>query len=526
HQVLPAGWLQTSPTHDLGRHVHLGQGASVKGQDFGDRPTALQWGSYAGNAQHTGISPFQSQSLDQIKWQTAVDQQPQIVDNDIFIHYGEPLFTHDNVMILPVKTQADGGFELQGRRGSDGKLLWTVKSDYVQPPHAWGLPFSPALTGNDRVYFPGAGGTIHYIDHANLPGAKTVHSLSYYGLANYTAHKSALDGTTFVDTPLTLGPDGGVYYGVQVTGTNPLNLHGGLARVAGFGAPAFASAASASGSLQMDKVAQNCAPALSNDGKIVYVTVNQTNFIGVGAGILASDYLLALDAETLKTVGKTQLIDPASGSFAQIPDISTATPTVGPDGDVYYGVLDPGNDNHDRGFLLHFNRTLAQSKTPGAFGWDDTASVVPASIVPSYHGSSKYLLMTKYNDYAGLGGTGVNKLAVLDPNATETDPISGATTMKEVLTIAGVTPDKEFPELPGAVREWCINTAAVDPYTDSILAGSEDGKLYRWNLASNTFSQVIKLTDGVGEAYTPTAVGPDGTVYAINNGTIFAVSSR
>ena len=74
------------------------------------------------------------------------------------------------------------------------------------------------------------------------------------------------------------------------------------------------------------------------------------------------------------------------------------------------------------------------------------------------------------------------------------------------------------------MAEWCINTAVVDPATDSILAGSEDGKLYRWNLASNTFTQVLKLTNGVGEAYTPTAVGPDGTVYAINNATIFAVS--
>jgi hypothetical protein len=73
------------------------------------------------------------------------------------------------------------------------------------------------------------------------------------------------------------------------------------------------------------------------------------------------------------------------------------------------------------------------------------------------------------------------------------------------------------------VKEWCINTAAVDPSSNSILANSEDGKLYRWDVATNTFSQSIVLTPGLGEAYTPTIIGADGTVYAINNATLFAV---
>src|SRR5262249_43351139 len=74
-----------------------------------------------------------------------------------------------------------------------------------------------------------------------------------------------------------------------------------------------------------------------------------------------------------------------------------------------------------------------------------------------------------------------------------------------------------------AVREWCINTAVVDPATDSVLANSEDGTLYRWNLASNSFTQAVTLTTGIGEAYTPTFIGADGTVYAINNAILFAV---
>ena len=80
---------------------------------------------------------------------------------------------------------------------------------------------------------------------------------------------------------------------------------------------------------------------------------------------------------------------------------STASPTVGPDGDVYFGVLEDNFPSHnDRGWLLHFDRTLATTKTPGSFGWDDTASIIPRAAVPSYSGSSSYLVLTKYNNYA------------------------------------------------------------------------------------------------------------------------------
>src|SRR5205085_7077409 len=78
---------------------------------------------------------------------------------------------------------------------------------------------------------------------------------------------------------------------------------------------------------------------------------------------------------------------------------------------------------------------------------------------------------------------------------------------------------------PNAVREWCINTAVVDPFTRSILVNNEDGVLYRWDLVTNTLVQPVVLTPGVGEAYTPTVIGVDGTVYAINNAILFAVGT-
>src|SRR5205085_322957 len=124
---------------------------------------------------------------------------------------------------------------------------------------------------------------------------------------------------------------------------------------------------------------------------------------------------------------------------------------------------------------------------------------------------------------------GVNMIAILDPNATQPDVRNDGDpnlqVMKEVLTIAGPTVDAglAFGPSPNAVREWCINTAAVDPFTHSIIANSEDGVVYRWDLNTNTLAQAMRLTNGTGEAYTPTLIGPDGTVYAINNSVLFAV---
>jgi len=141
--------------------------------------------------------------------------------------------------------------------------------------------------------------------------------------------------------------------------------------------------------------------------------------------------------------------------------------------------------------------------------------------VPSYTGGSSNLLATKYNNYDGVGtGDGRNRVAVLDPNAVQTDPISGRPVMKEVLSILGPTFETGSAV---AVKEWCINTAAVDPLTNSVLVNSEDGYLYRWDLRTNAFTQRIQLTSGIAESYTPTAIGADGAVYAVNNAVLFSI---
>ena len=495
---------------------------------------AQQWSGFAGNAQHTALSSVASQDLDTIRWQTPVDLDPQYsASGELLIHYGSPLVTSlnsnntDNV-IVPVKTGATGGFQIDGLNGSTGATLWTASTDYTLPPADWTPSYSPALTSSNRMYYAGDGGTIYYRDGVNTASPSAPAQIAFYGTAAYQANPTAYNSSVFINTPITTDSAGDIYFGFRVNGLAPAGSGlpsnaGGIARISATGATTFITATVAAGNSAITNDVMNAAPALSNDGSTLYVTV------GNGPNpISATGDLVALNSTTLAPENAVPLTDPSSGKAAWLPDDGTASPTVGPDGQVYIGVLEnPFPSNNDRGWMLSFSSNLSKTGTPGSFGWDDTASIVPASMIPSYHGTSTYLLMTKYNNYAGVGtGNGVNQIAILDPNATMTDPVTGATVMKVVESIAGVTPDEDkiADGFPNAVDEWCIDSAVVDPATDSVIAGSEDGKLYRWDLATNTFTQVITLTPGLGEAYTPTMIAADGSVLAINNATLFDIA--
>ena len=477
------------------------------------------WSGFGRDPQHTGVSGIASQPLDRVVWQTPVDLNPLFIGGSLEVHYGSPLATAANTLVIPVKVGLTNGFRIEARDGGSGALRWQFDSDYTLWAHNWVPSFGPALTPSGRLVVPAGGGTLLTVDTVDSADSPTPTRVAFYGIASYNANPAAFNADIRICTPLVSDALGNVYFGFRATGANPLAIHAGVARVSpnGVGIYVTASAATAGAAPQ---VLGNSAPALSADGATVYVAM--TVATGDSKG-----YLVALRSSDLGTIAKVQLKDPKSRKTAILDDDASAAPMVGPDGKVYFGVVEnPYPSNHGRGWLLQFGPTLVASGAPGAFGWDDTPSLVPAGIVPSYHGASTYLLMVKYNHYPNSGGDGVNKLAILDPQATQTDPVTGTTVMKEVLTIAGVTPDDEYiATYPNAVREWCINSAVVDPFAGCVLVGSEDGKLYRWDLATNTFTGVVTLTPGIGEAYTPTMIGTDGMVYAINNATLFAVGA-
>ncbi len=485
---------------------------------------AQGWPGYAHDPQHSCLAVGASQVPQMVRWTKPVDlAPPNNGSGELLVHYGTPVITRINTVLLPVKTTANGDYQVQAIAGATGQTVWTSPiSDYSLPMHDWVPIFGITLTPKDHyIVYPGAGGTIYARTFPDSPGLSPSR-LAFYGLANYQSNPTAFANAIQICTPISSDALGNLFFGYVSSGVAlpgyPNGIPSGLARISSTGVGSFVAASSMCGDNSIQKVAYNCSPAYSADGTTVYVTVNNSS----GKG-----YLCALNSTTLATKSSAILYDPRSTPsnvlYGYVDDDGSATPSVGPDGDVYYGVLAYNiSDNNYRGFLLHFDSTLTTSKLPSAFGWDDTASIVPASAVPSYTGPSSYLLLTKYNNYANGGGNGVNQLAVVDPNTSMVDPISGVTTMQTVITVNGVTPDLDFPNNPGAVREWCINSAAIDVINKCAVVNSEDGHVYRWNFVTNQLTTGLLLAPPTGEAYTPTVIGPDGAVYAINNARLFS----
>jgi hypothetical protein len=495
--------------------------AAKRGFAVGNQGPLPSVPTFAGNAQHTANYQPAAQDLNAIHWSTSVD----LNNSGALAHYGAPLITAANTVLVPVKI-AGNGFQVSAFDGGSGAAKYTVTTDYVLPNHGWIPVYNPCLTTGSfgtRLYYAGRGGTVYYIDNPDSTAhGAPVQQVFYGSLATYQSNPAGYNSTVFINTPLTADSKGNVYFGFRVQGTAPTPLNttqSGFARIDpnGNGTYILAGAAANDGSINWDS--HNSAPALSNDESTLYVLAKSSS--------TERGYLLGLDSTTLAPKHRVFLRDPRNGNAAGILDNGTASPTVAPDNDVYIGIL--GNPTSGfRGFLLRFSSDLTVEKTPGGFGWDYTPAIVPSSMVPSYQGPSSYLIFAKYNNYAFADGNGINRIALLDPNSTQLDPhssASGLVEMREVLTMIGPTPDENNygTTFPHAVREWCINTAAVNPATNSIFVPNENGRVHRWNLVTNSFSQVASIGPGIGQPYVPTVIGPDGTVYTMNGGTLFAL---
>jgi hypothetical protein len=475
--------------------------------------------SFGGNAQHTGISAVASQSVDAIHWQATIDTTFASTNG----HYGAPLITDANTVIFPEKTSTSPpNFHVIAKNGVTGATVWDATTDWTPAVYSWYPPYQPVLaTATNRVYFAGKGGTVYYRDNPDSPTGNIVH-LAFFGLNVYQANQSTYDSRVFIDSPLTADSQGNIFFGFRVTGTNPANLVSGIARIAANGTGTWVSASVASGNdPSIDWIAPNSAMVLSNNEATLYVAVRDSQDSSHAR-------LVGLNSTTLATQYNSGILkDPRNGGTANASVISqsTSSPMVAPDGRVFFGVM---ANNGSRGFMLQFSGDLTTEYTPGGFGWDNTASIVPTSMVPQYTGTSPYLIFTKYNNYYMGGGAdganGTNMVAVLDPNDTEVEfhPSSnGLLVMKRVLFKLGPTPDPSFPA--PAVYEWCINDAAVDPATQSVLVNSEDGHFYRWYLPTNTLTQTLQLTSGASEPYTMTVIGTDGSMYGMEDGILFSV---
>jgi len=515
---------------------------------------AQQWGMYGGNPQHTAEATNGVQAMNAILWQTPIDLSPPYEGSDLSIHYGSPIVSNGGTVVLCVRNGGGNGFpttndtyQIEGHSLATGATVFSQTSDYVDwMPHDWTPTMSAAIDSNDVLYYPGAGGTIYKRSSANL-GIATTTQLCFYGLSAYSANASAYNGSVQIDTPIVVDANNNIYFGFYVdsafytNGSNTAGLKNGIAKISSTGVGSWVSIDSITGDVG-DEIQTNCEPAISNDGTHLYAATKQALWYYYG-----NPKLIEINTSDLSAVHTVSLTIPAStpsdpDAFAYVMDDGTSSPLVGPDGDVYFGVW---YQNIERGFMLHYSGDLSTQKTAGAFGWDDTGAIVPASIVPGYTGTSTYLICTKYNNYADIYayGDGQNKVAILDPNATETytiqygadnpggvmvgDNVSGTTTgvsyttMKEIITLLGITPNTG--ENLEGVREWCVNTVAIDVPGKGAVVNSEDGHCYRWDFTTNAITDSLNLEPPTGEAYTPTLASADGIAIAVNNATVFAM---
>ena len=443
------------------------------------------------------------------------------VDGNFQQHYAAPIVTTDNVVIVAADCS-----RILLAIGPDNSTVWSLATGFLMPASNWYPHYQVVLAGSpgptQRVYFPGKGGGIRWRDNLASADPLSEGIAYFFGEAIYGSNRSFYDAEYFVNSAI-VAYNGAVYFTVRIQLDQLADV---LVRYNASAGTFIIKTAAEIGGAGYSRFPHQYAPAFSNEFDLMYVLVGTSTIFGGGGRIVA------VSPMTLSVLHSAFTGDPRNpSSSCLVFDDSTASPTVAPDGDVFLGMLGfagSGSSFRNLGWLLHWNKFLNVVKTPGGFGWDDTATIVNASSASDYTGASSYLLFVKYNDYVGVG-QGLHQLALLDPNdLVELDPQgSGVTVMRRVQTVLAPTPvDVPIDGYPDARKEWCVNSGSYDPFQDSIYANSEDSYQYRWHLPSNTLAESFLMDTAQVEAYTPTAIGPDGAIYAINKGKLFVFDGQ
>ena len=347
------------------------------------------WPGFARDPQHAAQSAIATQDLNRIAWSTPVDLAPQRgAGGALLIHYGSPVVTSHNTVVVPVKTGAGGGFRVEARSGANGGADLVVGQRLRAAAAQLGAELQPrARRRGNRLYAPGAGGKLLVNATTPMRPAARVRRdrLLRRGRVRRRRRPRSTPASSSTRRSRSM-PQGNVFFGFIVTGAQP----GGprqrhrahrrrRRRQLGRGR--------GRGRRRRDRQGGDEQRAGAVDRRRARSTSRSTR--APVAGIGAGGYLLALDSATLATQGKVAAARPGTGTRARISDDGTASPTVGPDGDVYFGVLETHVRRAQRPRLAAPLRRHAgdAARSPGAFGWDDTASIVPAAMVPSYAGA-------------------------------------------------------------------------------------------------------------------------------------------
>src|SRR5262245_39441501 len=73
---------------------------------------AAAWAGFAGNAQHTAVALSMPQPFHRVRWTAKVDLHPVLSGRALLIHYGSPMITAANTVLVPTRVGAKAGFRV------------------------------------------------------------------------------------------------------------------------------------------------------------------------------------------------------------------------------------------------------------------------------------------------------------------------------------------------------------------------------------------------------------------------------
>ncbi|HEY6354402.1 MAG TPA: hypothetical protein VIY30_07925, partial [Burkholderiaceae bacterium] len=75
------------------------------------------WTGFGGDAQHSALGQIAAQRMVRFYWYTPVDLAPDLSSGALLTHYGSPVITRHNTVLVPLRV-ASTTFRVQGRVGA------------------------------------------------------------------------------------------------------------------------------------------------------------------------------------------------------------------------------------------------------------------------------------------------------------------------------------------------------------------------------------------------------------------------
>jgi hypothetical protein len=133
--------------------------ASSPAAAAGRSRSAVEWAGFGADAQHTATATERPQPFHRIRWTAKVDLAPDLGFGELLIHYGSPMITAANTVVVPTRVSAKAGFRVVAYDGRTGARRWSLATDYRSPSFdgdfgPWTPPLPAALTPSAALAVP------------------------------------------------------------------------------------------------------------------------------------------------------------------------------------------------------------------------------------------------------------------------------------------------------------------------------------------------------------------------------------